>query len=87
MKRIEIEENVRRILPILSFIDKESVDRYLNKYGVDLNRDIVHCQFCNVRITHENIGIFMVSENKLIFVCNKKECQEKFSIFRSLEIK
>jgi len=87
MRRFQIEENIRKILPILSFVDKEKAKAYLRDYGIDLERDNRYCYICNARITYENLGFFIVDGDRVLFVCNKKECKEKFNIFHGLKAK
>jgi len=70
---------LKRIIPKITFARRDEVKKYLDKFGLDLDKGDYKCVICGERVTSENVGI-IVNGSKVIVVCNKPTCMEKANI-------
>ena len=79
-----VEEQLKNIVPVLSFVRRRDARAHLLKLRIDLRSEERFCVFCGSRVTEENIGALIETEDDVKLVCNKRECLAEVDILRPL---
>ena len=56
-----------RSVPVLRFVRRRDAERYLEMYGIDLERSTYRCVVCGARITRDNVGMLVSDGERAIF--------------------
>ncbi|OYT40593.1 MAG: hypothetical protein B6U89_01550 [Desulfurococcales archaeon ex4484_58] len=72
-----VERELRRTKPLISFIRSNEIVSFLKKQGIEL--DQLRCFKCGVKINRENIGAIINDRGKVIAIC--KACLRNTTIF------
>ena len=75
-----VYEDLSRVVPFISFARRSDVDKYLEKYKLDLEAREYKCIVCGARITRENIGMIISDGGRVKLVCNDPSCMNSVNI-------
>jgi len=71
----QVQEAIKKTVPVLSFVRKSGAKEYLTRYGIDLREDRYKCAICGRRITkYEEVGMLISNGKEHILICDRQSC-------------
>ena len=74
----QVQEAMRKVVPVLSFVKRSGTKECLMRYGIDLKEGHYRCVICGRAITtYEDVGMLISNGKKHVLVCSKQSCMTK----------
>lgn len=81
-----IQNDLRKIIPVIKFARKTDINKYLKLYKIDLEKFHYKCLICGRRITKSSdIGTIISNGEKILIICSKQKCLEKIDLVKLYE--